>query len=162
MVMRKTLIGVLVTALLSVATPVAAEEITMVCKYKDLTRTLKYVAPLIGKKKILQRKDGKWVDWDRPRKDHYKQPQLTITERAAVMKFVMNQTADRDYENDNVKKGDESLWHFRVVSDFEFITSEEKIWMSRMDGSALVKGKTERDPDKPKIERYKCKKHEPN
>ena len=159
--MRKTLIGVLVTALLSVATPVAAEEITMVCKYKDLTRTLKYVAPLIGKKKILLRKEGVWLDWNRPEEDDYKPKQLTITERGAVMKTVSHGTADKEYENDNLKKGDKFLWHFRYVLDFEFITREVKIWMTWMDGSALVKGKTQLDPDKPKIERYKCKKHEP-
>jgi len=54
------------------STPVVAEEITMVCTWKDETRTLKYVNPLIGPKKILQRFEGAWVSWDRYIDGHHR------------------------------------------------------------------------------------------
>ena len=160
--MRKTLIGVLVTALLGVATPVAAEEITMICKYEDKTKIYKYVDPLIGKKKILQRVEGEWVAWTCHSEEHHRPPLLNITERGAVMKTVWKFTADKDYKGSKLKKGDEYLDHWRHVLDFEFFTRKTESYMTKMDGSPQVKGKLDLDPDKPKIQNWNCKKYEPN
>ena len=160
--MRKALIGVLVTALLGVATPVAAEEITMICKYEDHTRIHKYVDPLVGKKKVLQRFEGAWIPWGSGGKGKHRPPLLTITKRGAVLKTVYKLTAEQDYEDSNLKKGDEYLRHWRYVLDFEFFTRKVERYVTKMGGSPLVKGKLELDPDKPKIQNWNCKKYEPN
>jgi hypothetical protein len=166
--MRKTLIGVLVTALLGVATPAAAETITMICKYKDYTRIFKYVDPLIGKKKVFGRVEGAWVEWG----DEWKEPELgvtryrpflsTIKERGAVMRTTYKITADKDYPAMNLKKGDIYLQHDRFVFDFEFLTKTTSTWLTKMDGSPQIKGKLMHDPDKPHKEKWNCKKYEPN
>lgn len=160
--MRKTLIGVLVTALLGVASPVAAETITMICKYEDKTRIHRYVDPVIGKRKILQRFEGAWVAWNRVDSDGYRPYQFTITERGAVMTTVYKSTADKDFEYSNLKKGDEYLKHIRYVLDFEFFTRKVEGYMTKIDGSPQVKGMIDHDPDKPIIENWNCKKYEPN
>lgn len=143
--MRKTLIGVLVTALLSVATPVAAEEITMVCKLKDLTRTHKYSNPLIGQKKVLSRSDGQWKEWARKTKADRGPRKLTIRSRSATLETTTDD-------------GDALVYHWRIVLDFEFITRKEYLWIS--DNGGIYKEGT--SPDKTRTYNWKCKKHEPN
>jgi hypothetical protein len=154
--MRTTLIGVLVTALLGVATPAAAEEITMICKYKDETVTLKYVAPFIGKKKVLQRVEGDWVQWVRPTEYDYKPPQLTVTKGGAVLNTIRKYKAETDYLASNLlihKKGDEFFERRRYVLDFEFPAKKENRSRTKLDGTLFTQ---------PDIYVWDCKKYEPN
>ena len=41
----------------------------MICDYEDATSILKYVDPITGPAKILQRREGRWDEWGVPEKE---------------------------------------------------------------------------------------------
>ena len=115
----------------------------MICtNYEDgetYTRYHKYSNPMIGRKQIYQRVDGKWLNWCRPTPEDSRPCKISISNKGAVL------TTYHDYKLETEK------WskHFGVpigttislkrkyYLDFEFVTRRVEIEGYRLNGESI-------------------------
>lgn len=143
-----------------VSAPVQAEEITMICKYDGQSRIHKYVNPMFGSKKVLQRIDGEWVSWGRKTPTTVSS-KLKINNRGAVLEEVHKLPSPTNVLKYDIKKGDKFLKHTRVILDFEFLKMRKITYGTRVDGSPFLK--TEKmdgyHPETPFNDEWNCSRY---
>jgi hypothetical protein len=155
----KQLAVVLTTIILLCSTPSLAEEITMICSFGEETRTLKYVNPVFGFKKVLMRREGRWLDWDQKLDDSEHVPsKLDISDLGAIMKSVYVLEASEPMPQYILQVGDPYLMHTRIVLDFEFLERTVYWYYTFMSGERLHTKKEGHDWDVPFVDKWRCKK----
>tara|TARA_B100001093_G_scaffold495253_1_gene539519 strand:- start:478 stop:909 length:432 start_codon:yes stop_codon:yes gene_type:complete len=138
-------------------TNAVAEEIVMICTFYDKdryegkseTEYLKYSNPLIGRKQIYDRVDGKWKKWCRPSEHDHKPCELTVSDKGAVGTF---------YVKDTLKKpelgkpaGFKYVVVFNFTFDFEFLKKRVDYYFETLSGRRIWGDKI--------WERWSCKLH---
>ena len=132
------------------ATSAVAEEIVMICTdYEDgktLTRYHKYSNPMIGRKQIYQRENGKWLNWCIPRSDYSKPCEFSISDKGAVKTAYFNHEIDNESwsKKHGYPMGTPILQIYRHYLDFEFVTSKVEAQSYFLSGEKLPEddGKT--------------------
>jgi hypothetical protein len=122
------------------ATSAFAEEIVMICTFynkdsyegKSQTRYLKYSNPLIGRKQIYQRIEGKWEKWCRPN-------ELAVSNKGAVMTTYVSGTLSKRFEG--FPKGFEYVKVDKYTIDFEFLKRRIDIQFKSLHTGEVVFGK---------------------
>jgi hypothetical protein len=152
------LVIILTPMVILFSTPVLAEEITMICNFDGQTRTLKYLNPLFGSKKILNRYEGRWQNWgDSNRSLAHVPAKLRITDQGAVLETVLAVEAMK-HPPYGLREGDPILRYDRYILDFEFLKRTVYWYETHMNGMPLKNGVEGADPDTPSIEYWSCNK----
>ena len=160
--LTKMVPGLALLALLF-ATPTAAEEIVMVCTFpdQDWDYTLKYVDPLVGRKKVYSRSKKGWSDWS-IRRDDWVDEEYEVGDRTLFMEAYKDRGMKRDAPANGLRKGDKYRYWSIFEADFEFLKFTEKTWFTKVDGSPLKDCKVECSRQIARISKYTCTKHDPN
>ena len=129
----------------------------MICKYDGQTRYLKYVNPTVGTRAVYQRFEGEWFDWGKiSLPSGYQRTgdgKLRITDRGAILKEVIKFDYEKDYPDANLFEGDQVLRHVRYILDFEFVTRKVEHYLTRMNGTLVLKNQ---NSENPKIQNWTC------
>ena len=158
----------LVMIVLLFPSPALAEEITMSCTYdnhmdrgKKAERIHRYVKTFIGSNKILNRVDGEWLNWGTTKNRGQKiiESKLKTTDRGAVLRETLQPKLIRDAWG--LKKGATVMLNLRYVLDFEFFKRTVYWYKTHMNEAPLRQGIEGLDSERPFIEEWSCKKHEP-
>ena len=161
--LTKMVPGLALLALLF-ATPTAAEEIVMVCTFPDQgwDYTLKYVDPLVGRKKVYSRSKKGWSDW-LILSDSWVVVEYEVGDRILFMEVYKYRKKRADSPGDGLRKGDKFRYWSIVEADFEFLKFTEKFWFTKADGSPPndCEGIACTSRKNPHINKYTCTKHDP-
>lgn len=155
---RKLLFGILTVLSLGISNPAAAEELTMICRNKDDVNIYKYSNPLLGRKQVLERIDGKWIPWGSTYAEPHEPKKLSIYDRGAVLTYVVKHTAKGANKPIGLELGDPFLVKFRWTLDFQFLTHKQTATFTKPDGRAIIHGQKGYDPDVPDTLSGKCEK----
>ena len=116
----------------------------MICTFYDdgktHTRYHKYSNPLVGRKQIYQRVNGKWEKWCRPDQKYSKPCELTVSDKGAVLSSYFNEKiTNEDFSKKHgIPMGTPFIQRHRYYLDFEFVTRKGETTDLRMSGHSIT------------------------